>query len=93
MIPFSSDDGVDAVERVAHLVGELAPDLVAVPEQAPEILHPLEVRDRDAAGVREDVRHDGDAALAEDLVGLDRRRPVRALDDQRRLDAVGVRRS
>src|SRR5262249_45023281 len=68
--------GVDAVERVAHLVGEFAPDLVAVPEQAAEVLHPLEVRDSDAAGVREDVRHDGDAALAEDLVGLDRRRTV-----------------
>ena len=74
-------DRVDATEGVAHLVGQLAPDLVAIPEQPAEVLHPLEVRDGDAAGIRENVRQDGDAALAEDLVGLDRRRTVRALDD------------
>ena len=77
----------DAVERVAELVGEPRADLVARPEQPAEVLHPLEVGDRDAAGVREHVREHGDAALGEDLVGLDRRRAVRALGDQPRLDA------
>src|SRR6476661_8074274 len=41
-----------AVERVAQLVRELGPNLLAIPEQPSEILHPLEVRDRDPAGVR-----------------------------------------
>ena len=39
-----------------------AADLVAVPEQPAEVLHPLEVRDGDAAGVREHVRQHRDAA-------------------------------
>ena len=67
--PLVLGDGVDPVESVAHHVGELEPDLVAVPEQPPEVLHPLEVRDRDAAGIREDVRDDGDPPLAEGANG------------------------
>ena len=59
-----------------------APDLVAVPEQAAQVLHPLEVRDGDAAGVREHVGQDRDPARGEDRVGRDRGRAVRALDDE-----------
>ena len=76
----------DAVERVAELLREPRADLVAIPEQAAEILHPLEVRDGDAAGVREHVGEHRDPALGEDRVGLDRRRAVRALGDELRVD-------
>ena len=62
----------------------------ASPEQATEVLHPLEVRDGDAAGVREDVRQHEDAALGEDRVRLDRGRAVGALRDESRMDAAGV---
>ena len=81
-MPRSCETVPHAVERVAELLGEPAADLVAVPEEPAEVLHPLEVRDGDAAGVREHVRQDGDAALGEDRVALDRRRPVRALGDE-----------
>ena len=54
----------DTVERVAELLRQPRADLVARPEQPAEVLHPLEVRDRHAAGVREDVGQDRDAALA-----------------------------
>src|SRR5262245_12160277 len=64
-----------AIECVRELLGELCADLVPCPEEPAEVLHPLEVRDRDAAGVREDVREHRDSALPEDLVGLERRRP------------------
>ena len=67
-----------------ELLGELRADLVARPEEPSEVLHPLEVRDGDAAGVREDVRQDRDPALGEDLVRLERGRAVRALGDQPR---------
>ena len=66
--PCSLREAPDAVERVVELVGELGADLVAVPEEAAEVLHPLEVRDGDAARVREDVGQDGDAPLGEDRV-------------------------
>src|SRR5919106_255147 len=69
----------DAVEGGRELLGELRPDLVARPEDAPEILDPLEVRDGHAAGIREDVGKDRNAALGEDRVRSDRRRPVRTL--------------
>src|SRR5207253_6362580 len=66
-----------AVERVRHLVRQTAADLVAIPEEPTEILHPLEIGDRDTAGVGEDVRQDRDAALREDAVSVARRRPGR----------------
>src|SRR5918999_2326976 len=65
-------------------------NLVARPEETAQVLHPLEVRDGDAAGVREDVRQHDDAALLEDAVRLDRCRTVRAFRDQLRLDTAGV---
>src|SRR5262249_18987177 len=60
------------------------------PEEVLEALHPLEVGDRDAAGVREDVGHHEDAARAQHLVALDGGGVVRALDHQPAGDAVGV---
>src|SRR5215208_6838222 len=61
----------DPVERVRHLLPESDARLVAAPEQAPEILDPLEVGDGHAAGVREDDGEDRDAPLREDGVRLE----------------------
>src|SRR3989304_4153424 len=44
----------DRLERVHHLVLELLVDLLLRPEELREVLHPLEVRHRDAAAIRED---------------------------------------
>src|SRR5436190_476171 len=65
-------------------------DLVLLPEVLLEALHPLEVRDDDAAGIREHVREHEHAVLLEDRVGGRRHRPVRALDDELRTDLVRV---
>ena len=65
-------------------------DLVFLPEVLLQALHPLEVRDDDAAGVREHVRKDQHAVRFEDVVGGGRDRPVRAFDDHLRLDLRGV---
>src|SRR5581483_10937521 len=80
----------DPLEGVAELVLEPGADLVTAPEQAAEVLYPLEVRDGDAARVRQHVRQHRDAARGEDRVRLERRRPVRALGDEARRDARGV---
>ena len=72
----------DRVQALVHLALR--------PEELLEALHPLEVRDDDAAGVREHVGDDEHAVLLEDLVGVRRRRAVRALEHDPRLDAVGV---
>ena len=50
-----------------HLALEALVHFVLFPEVAVAILHPLEVRRGDAAGVGEDVGNDEDAALAEML--------------------------
>ncbi len=53
--PSVSRERPHPVERVGELLGEPAADLVAVPEEPAQVLHPFEVGDRDAACVREDV--------------------------------------
>ena len=55
-----------------------------------EVLHPLEVGDDDAAGVRHDVGDDVGVLLAEDLVGGRGGGAVRALDDDLAVHPVGV---
>ena len=83
---------VVARSRVAHVssnarvddVVQLRVHLVLLPEVLLEALHPLEVRDDDAAGVREHVGQDEHAPVLEDLVGGRRDGPVRALADDRR---------
>jgi hypothetical protein len=52
-----------------------------------EVLQPLEVRDDDAARVQVDVRDHQHAALPQQLVGLRRRRAVRALGHDTGADA------
>src|SRR5471032_205490 len=70
----------DGVERAPEDAVELVEDFRLGPEEALQILHPLEVADDDAAGVAEDVGDDKNlGALAQDGVGLDRGRAVRAL--------------
>src|SRR5262245_18216041 len=49
-------------ERAPHDVDQPAVHLVLGPEELLRVLHPLEVRHRDAAGVGEDVGDDEDAA-------------------------------
>ena len=71
----------DGVERLAHLGLEALVDFLFGPEIAVAVLHPLEVRRRDAGAVGEDVRHDEDAALVQVLVRVGRGGAVGALDD------------
>src|SRR6266550_1587279 len=58
----------DLVESAHHDALEAAVHGVLVPEVATAVLHPFEVADGHAAGVREDVGNDEDALLFEDLV-------------------------
>ena len=78
------------VEGLADDVVEVRVHLVLLPEVLLQALHPLEVRDDNAAGIREHVREDEHAAVLEDVVGGRGRGPVRTLDDDRRLDLVRV---
>ena len=78
------------VERAGDDVAELRVHLGLLPEVLLEALHPLEVRDDDAARVGEDVRQDEHALVLEDLVRGRRDRAVRALADDLRLHLVGV---
>ena len=80
----------DAFDRAAHEVAESRANLLAAPEEALDVLHPLEVRDGHAARVREDVGEHRDPPLGEDRVGVERRRPVRALGDQARSDVSAL---
>ena len=82
--------GVDGIEAADHDVLEAVVDLVLRPEEVLQVLHPLEVADGHATGVREDVGDDGDAAFLEDRVGLGGSGAVGCLDDEAGLDAVGV---
>jgi hypothetical protein len=68
-------------------------DLVFVPEEGLQVLHPLEVRDDHTPCVGDHVRHHGDPSLLEDRVGVRGHGPVCRLQDQFRLDAAGILRS
>ena len=72
-----------------HLLEAAIHDLFC-PEVAHAVLHPLEVGDRHAAGVGEDVGHDEDAFRLENLVGIGRGRAVGTLDDDLGLNARSV---
>src|SRR5471032_1876852 len=69
------------VERFAHDAGQAAVDLFVGPEEAREVLCPLEVADGDAAGVGQHVWHDQDATLGQDIVGSWQGRAVGAFQD------------
>ena len=55
-----------------------------------QVLHPLKVGDCHTARVGIHIRNDHAAFLAEHLISTCRNRPVRRLDDQRRLDPLGI---
>ena len=72
------------LEAALHDLAEsLIHDLLG-PEVAAAVLHPLEVRDRDAARVGENVGDDEDPLLLENRIGGRRGRTVRALADDAR---------
>src|SRR6266849_4676087 len=59
-----------AMEGTGHNRFEAVVDLVLSPEKALQVLHPLEVAHRYAAGVRHDVRDYRNTAIGEDAVGI-----------------------
>jgi hypothetical protein len=75
--------------RRAHPLLQPVLDLALGPPVGLLGLHPLEVRDDHAAGVRQDVRHDGDPAVGQHPVALAGGRAVRALHHPARLDRRG----
>src|SRR5215210_6535455 len=77
-------------ERARDDVVQLGVHLRFLPEVLLQPLYPLEVRDDDAAGVREDVREHEDSAVLQNAVRLRRHRPVGALADDSGPDLVGV---
>src|SRR5215208_4837102 len=79
--------GPGLVERARHDVVQLRIHLGLLPEVLLEALHPLEVRDHDASGIREDVGKHEHAFVLENLVGGRRDGAVCALDDDFRLHA------
>src|SRR5256885_3849863 len=67
------------VEGLHHYLFQARVDRGLAPEQVLEVLHPLEVAHRDAAGVAEDVRDEEHALLVEDPIGFGRGGAVRGL--------------
>ena len=57
------------------------------PEKALQVLYPLEVADGHATCIGQDIRHNRNAAIIEDMVCLWRRRTIGSLNDQTGLDA------
>jgi HPt (histidine-containing phosphotransfer) domain-containing protein len=83
-------DPPDVLGGALHQPDQAVVDLLLAPEELLGALHPFEIGDGDPAGVGEDVRHDGDAALPQDAIGHDAGRPVRRFDHEHGLDATGV---
>src|SRR3972149_5539548 len=78
------------VEALDHDLLELLVDVLLRPEEVLNVLHPLEVGYRHAAGIGDDVGHQHDTAPIEDAVRLRGSRAVRALDDEPGFHSVGV---
>ena len=72
------------------MVFQLLVDDGFLPEVALAVLHPLKVAGGYAAGVGQNVGHDEDALLGQDLVGHGGGGAVGALHHDARLDLVGV---
>src|SRR5450830_280210 len=69
------------VECFAHDAGQAAVDLFFGPEEAREVLCPLEVADGHAAGIGQHVWHDQYATVGQDVVGSWQGRAVGAFQD------------
>jgi hypothetical protein len=72
-------------------VVQFLPHAIETPLIVLLVLHPFEVAGRHAAGVRQNVGENFDAALVENRVGLRLDRSVRRFDDYRGLDPRRVR--
>ena len=58
------------IETLFHHVLQAFIHFAFAPEKALAILHPLEVADRDAAGIAENVRDDEDSLLLDNRIGV-----------------------
>ena len=74
----------DILERLAHRMIKLLADTVESPTIVLTILDPLEVADRDTAGVGQDVGQHGDAALFEGGIGGRINWAIGRFDDDRK---------
>src|ERR1019366_6482374 len=66
----------DVIEGFAHRLFQAVVKQFRLPEVALQVLGPFEVRRHDAAGVREDVRHDRDTATRQNVGSHTGRRTV-----------------
>ena len=64
------------LKRLHHDAFQLAVDLVFVPEELCQVLHPLEIRHRDAAGVGQNVGQHQHIIFVKNGVSAGRGRPV-----------------
>ncbi len=78
------------VKAAPHDRLEALVDQILGPEVPAAILYPLEVRDRHATGVGEDVRDNEHAVLVKNGIGRSRCRAVGSLTDDPRLDVTRV---
>ena len=80
------------LERRHHDVFQLFVDHRLFPEVALPVLHPLEIRCGDAAGIGQNVGHYEDMLVAKDVIGGRRRGPVGAFDQDLCFHLVGIAR-
>ena len=57
-------------------------DLILGPEETLQVLHPLEVAHRHATGIRQDIRHNRNAAIIEDTIRIWSSRSISRLNNQ-----------
>src|SRR5713101_622795 len=85
------DRGVeDLVEGPRYDVVQLRVDLLLLPEERLQVLHPFEVRDDHAPRVGDDVGHHEDVPVVEDRVRLRRDRSIGSFRDQSCANATSV---
>src|SRR5437660_1373477 len=80
----------DVVEGARDDVMQLGVDLLFLPEEGLEVLHPLEVGDDHASSVGDDVGDEEYAAVVQDGIGVGRDRRVGAFGDQAGTDPRSV---
>src|SRR5690349_2972873 len=78
------------LERLAHDVLQLLVDHGLLPEVSLAVLHPFEVGGGDAAGVGQNVGHNENALVGENVVCRRGGRSVGAFDENAGLDLVGI---
>src|SRR5258708_16285508 len=78
------------IEGVFHHIVQALIDLALAPEEALAVLHPLEIADRNAACIAENIRHGEDALGVDDGVSFPRGWSVRAFAKDSCLHLVRV---